>query len=347
MKINEVLNEGPFLNKIGTAVGNAVGTAAKGVGAVAGGIAGLGAAAKKGFAAGKSTVAGAGDVAPQPTAMPTTPTQPVGGTTPAPTPTPTPAPQTTTATTTKTPMQPTAKTGGSMLGSLAAGAVKTAAAFGHKDSEEAAAFLNRDADQKAQLDKAKQNAQTTEPGKTAFDQMTSQLTKDKEQQQQQQTPQPTPATTMTKDQILQWISRNSEDHATLKSFADGIGIKTKAEPKPGDANYYGKGDPEETKKAVAKMSDEQLQSFVSKPGTDPNNPHIQIAKAELERRKATTTTTKPPVNTKPATPDYSNLGKGAFPGYGKASYGNVTYSGLPKSKAPAKQPAPVAEGKKK
>ena len=55
-------------------------------------------------------------------------------------------------------------------------------------------------------------------------------------------------------------------------------------PQPGDADYYGKGDPEETKATVAKMTDQQLQSFTSKPGTDPNNPHVQIAKAELERR---------------------------------------------------------------
>jgi len=67
MKINELLvesqnlEEGPFANKVGSAIGKAVGTAAKGVGAVAGGIAGLGAAAKKGFAAGKAKVAAAGD----------------------------------------------------------------------------------------------------------------------------------------------------------------------------------------------------------------------------------------------------------------------------------------------
>jgi len=67
MKINELLyesqqlQEGPLLNKIGAGVGKAVGTAAKGVGAVAGGIAGLGSAVKKGYQAGKTTVAGAGD----------------------------------------------------------------------------------------------------------------------------------------------------------------------------------------------------------------------------------------------------------------------------------------------
>jgi hypothetical protein len=57
------------------------------------------------------------------------------------------------------------------------------------------------------------------------------------------------------------------------------------EPGPGDKGYYGKGDPEQTKITVAKMSDEKLQSFVDK-ATDPDNPHVQIAKAELEKRKA-------------------------------------------------------------
>jgi hypothetical protein len=67
MRLNEILTEdqelqeGPLLNKIGTGIGKAVGGVAKAAGAVAGGIAGLGAAAKKGFQAGKQTVAGAGD----------------------------------------------------------------------------------------------------------------------------------------------------------------------------------------------------------------------------------------------------------------------------------------------
>lgn len=64
MKISEItsdLNEGPILNKIGSAVGKGVGTAAKAAGALAGGVAGLGSALKKGFQAGKSTVAAAGD----------------------------------------------------------------------------------------------------------------------------------------------------------------------------------------------------------------------------------------------------------------------------------------------
>lgn len=66
MKIHEVLedqqlDEGPILNKIGSAIGKGVGTAAKAAGAVAGGVAGLGSALKKGYQTGKSTVAGAGD----------------------------------------------------------------------------------------------------------------------------------------------------------------------------------------------------------------------------------------------------------------------------------------------
>lgn len=55
------LQEGPILNKIGRGIGKTVGTVAKGVGAVAGGVMGLGRAIKKGYQAGKSTVGGAGD----------------------------------------------------------------------------------------------------------------------------------------------------------------------------------------------------------------------------------------------------------------------------------------------
>jgi hypothetical protein len=56
-------------------------------------------------------------------------------------------------------------------------------------------------------------------------------------------------------------------------------------PGPGDKGYYGKGDPEQTKITVAKMSDQQLEKFLSK-SVDPDNPHVQIAKAELENRKS-------------------------------------------------------------
>jgi hypothetical protein len=97
MKLNELLTEdqdlqeGPLLNKIGAGIGKAAGGAAKAVGAVAGGIAGLGAAAKKGFQAGKTTVAGAGDepdasttpAAPGTAAAPTNTAAPAAATTPA------------------------------------------------------------------------------------------------------------------------------------------------------------------------------------------------------------------------------------------------------------------------
>jgi hypothetical protein len=73
MKITEILtesqlkqlDEGPILNKIGSGIGKAVGTAGKAIGAVAGGVAGAVDAAKKGFSAGRSAVAGAGDEDPQ------------------------------------------------------------------------------------------------------------------------------------------------------------------------------------------------------------------------------------------------------------------------------------------
>lgn len=64
MRLKEILTEtqiqeGPILNKIGSAVGGF----SKGLGAVAGGISGIGQAMKKGYAAGKSTVGNAGDPA--------------------------------------------------------------------------------------------------------------------------------------------------------------------------------------------------------------------------------------------------------------------------------------------
>jgi hypothetical protein len=67
MKITEILvesqqlDEGPILNKIGSAVGKAAGAVAKGVGAVAGGVVGAGKALAKGYQAGKTTVGAAGD----------------------------------------------------------------------------------------------------------------------------------------------------------------------------------------------------------------------------------------------------------------------------------------------
>ena len=66
MKITDLVNEseleeGPVLNKIGTAVGKGVGSAAKAAGAIAGGVAGLGSAIKRGYQAGKATVAKGGD----------------------------------------------------------------------------------------------------------------------------------------------------------------------------------------------------------------------------------------------------------------------------------------------
>jgi hypothetical protein len=78
MKIHEILvesqqlDEGPMLNKIGSAIGKGVGTLAKGVGAVAGGVVGAGTAMKKGFQAGKDTVAQAGDDEPASAAPATT-----------------------------------------------------------------------------------------------------------------------------------------------------------------------------------------------------------------------------------------------------------------------------------
>jgi hypothetical protein len=66
MRIHEImtesdLSEGPRFNKFGKAVGDVAGMAAKGLGAVGGGIVGAGQAIKKGFQAGRDRVAQAGD----------------------------------------------------------------------------------------------------------------------------------------------------------------------------------------------------------------------------------------------------------------------------------------------
>ena len=90
MKITEILveskqlDEGPLLNKIGSAVGKGVGTVAKGIGAAAGGVVGAGKAIAKGYQAGKATVAGGGDDEPgaatKTKAAPAAPQAAAGGT---------------------------------------------------------------------------------------------------------------------------------------------------------------------------------------------------------------------------------------------------------------------------
>jgi LysM repeat protein len=113
---------------------------------------------------------------------------------------------------------------------------------------------------------------------------------------------------------------------------------------------YGKGDPEQTKVTVAKLSNEKLQSFISK--GDPANPHVQIAKAELAKRQAGgaagATSTPPSFNatnvmqmpgmekyakTTPAAP-----AKTANFGAGPAGYGKTTTT----FKAPGAPAAPAA-----
>lgn len=324
MKINEVLaestlEEGPILNKIGTAVGNAVGTAAKGVGAVAGGIAGLGAAAKKGFQAGKQTVAAAGDepantAEPQPAPAPT----PATGTAATPTPDSTSAPAPSPGPTPATQPQAGKKPLSGPLGSLAKGAVGMAAALGNKQAQNARAFVNTRPD--GSIEPAKQPTTATEPAKEPTP-----------------TPEPAPAPaskTMAKDQILQWIGRNSEDYATLKSFADGIGMQ--ASPAPAatqqpaaKAHTGGKvaGQLSQTPNAIRKREQRAAASSANKAGAGAFG---QMANQLGQKAPA----------------DYSQLGKGAFPGYGTATYGKPTYSGLPKNKTVAKEPAAVAETKK-
>ena len=92
------------------------------------------------------------------------------------------------------------------------------------------------------------------------------------------------------DQLAAWLAKEQgvpqDVVATVYQkmnipLAAPAGASTPVAPSP-----YGKGDPEQTKITVAKMSNEKLQSFISK-ATDPANPHVQIAKAELAKRQAT------------------------------------------------------------
>lgn len=129
----------------------------------------------------------------------------------------------------------------------------------------------------------------------------------------------------------------------------GSGATTAQTPAP-LPSPYGKGDPEQTKVTVAKLSNEKLQSFISK--GDPANPHVQIAKAELAKRQAGgaagATGTTPSFNatnvmqmpgmekyakTTPAAP-----AKTANFGAGPAGYGKTTTT----FKAPGAPAAPTA-----
>lgn len=74
MKITDILTEsqqvelqeGPILNKIGSAVGKGLGSVSKGLGATAGAVVGAGKAFKRGYRVGRDTVAGAGDYPGEP-----------------------------------------------------------------------------------------------------------------------------------------------------------------------------------------------------------------------------------------------------------------------------------------
>jgi LysM repeat protein len=131
---------------------------------------------------------------------------------------------------------------------------------------------------------------------------------------------------------------------------------------PDASSPYGKGDPEKTKVTVTKLSNDQLQSFISK--GDPANPHVQIAKAELAKRQASgaagATGTAPAVTSNPAgfnagnvmkLPGMEKYAKPAAPAKtanfaGPSGYGKITTSfkppAAPSSPALAVPKAPAA-----
>jgi hypothetical protein len=88
---------------------------------------------------------------------------------------------------------------------------------------------------------------------------------------------------------------------------------------------YGKGNPEDTKATVAKMTDAQLAKFANRTDLDPANPHVKIARDELARRSGgdDTPTTTGPADTTAAAPTKT----GSFnnqTGGGKANYSMST-----------------------
>ena len=117
--------------------------------------------------------------------------------------------------------------------------------------------------------------------------LTTKITADKLNSAWQKAGSPTDTEELAKFLSTQGVAKDVVDtvYAELKLPPPAAPDAAAGEPGPGDKGYYGKGDPEQTKITVAKMSDEKLQSFVDK-ATDPDNPHVQIAKAELEKRKA-------------------------------------------------------------
>ena len=98
------------------------------------------------------------------------------------------------------------------------------------------------------------------------------------------------------DQLAAWLVTQGVPQEVVSSIYKKMSIpysapagassRTTGGSTPVAPSPYGKGDPEQTKVTVAKMSNEKLQSFISR-ATDPANPHVQIAKAELAKRQAT------------------------------------------------------------
>ena len=88
------------------------------------------------------------------------------------------------------------------------------------------------------------------------------------------------------DAIAAFLAKQGVPQNVIGDVYSSMSIPVPAPtPAPVVPSPYGKGDPEKTKVTVTKLSNDQLQSFISK-ATDPANPHVQIAKAELAKRQA-------------------------------------------------------------
>ena len=260
MRINELLSEQQDIDEgISDFVGRAAGHAVGAAGKAGRGITGAWQDAKAGYKAAK----GSWDPETDPDAAKVDPTLDAGGTSP-----------------TASSDRPFVAPAGARTAPGAAATAPSPTGPDPKQLRQQAAELTQQADEIEQTASSQASA-APKPGGGAFGQMASQLGA--------KAPPEASSTGGTTQQTATGQVHTASPTNPNQAQA----------PKPGEKGYYGKGDPEQTKVTVTKMSDEKLQSFINK-STDPLNPHVQIAKDELAKRQAsgaaaaTTPTPTPP-----------------------------------------------------
>lgn len=157
---------------------------------------------------------------------------------------------------------------------------------------------------------------------------------------------------MGKQEIMSWISRNSEDYATLKSFADGIGVA--ASPAPAAPAKAAAPEKPAAKPASNPASNPATPAKAAAPGepaaatgtTPPAQSSAPTAEPAATPAPTKFTTSNPPgfnyadaakmAGVKPVTPAPKKVGPGVMPQMTVAP-SKVTYN-MPAA-APAKKPA--------